>query len=293
MKIGREREDPPAIDKQQARRSFERAAESYDEVAVLQRESASQLIRRLEFIDFQPDVILDVGAGTGEALQTLGRRYKKAHAIALDFALPMLRQVRKRGSWLRRIPCICGDAEQLPLADQSVDLIFSNAALQWCNSLEQTFREFLRVLRPNGLLMFSTYGPDTLKELRQSWSAADGGSHVSTFPDMHDVGDAMLRVGLANPVVDVDRMQLTYDSVSSLMHDLKTLGAHNVTSGRRRGLTGKRRLQAMSVAYEAFRVNGRIPASYEVVYGHAWAPEQQTRNGITSIPLESLKRGLR
>ncbi|MCU7875973.1 MAG: malonyl-ACP O-methyltransferase BioC [Candidatus Thiodiazotropha sp. (ex Lucinoma borealis)] len=263
------------IDKQQARLAFSRAAPHYDEVAELQREIGRRMLDRLTYIRHQPTVILDVGAGTGDATLALTRRYKKARTIALDFALPMLHQVRKRGSWLRRPRCICGDAEQLPLADQSVDMIFSNAALQWCNDLPGTFREFLRVLRPNGMLLFSTFGPDTLQELRNSWSAVDGHSHVSPFPDMHDVGDAMVRAGLAEPVVDVDRMRLSYDDVPSLMRDLKTLGAHNVTTDRPRGLTGKGRLQAMFEAYEAFRIKSKLPASYEVVYGHAWAPQQR------------------
>ena len=137
--------------------------------------------------------------------------------------------------------------------------------------------------------MFSTFGPETLTELRQSWAAVDGTPHVSPFPDMHDIGDAMLRVGLFNPVVDVDRMSLTYADVPGLMRDLKTLGAHNVTAGRQRGLTGKGRLKAMFQAYEKFRIDGRLPASYEVVYGHAWAPQQRTLNGVTSIPVEALR----
>ncbi|MGD8932789.1 MAG: methyltransferase domain-containing protein, partial [Chromatiales bacterium] len=157
---------PLTIDKQQARRAFERAASAYDEVAVLQRETAQRMLERLDYIRHEPAVILDVGAGTGEATLALSRRFKPARTIALDFALPMLQRARKRGSWLRRLRCVCGDAERLPLADRSVDLIFSNATLQWCNDLEGTFREFLRVLRPDGLLMFSTFGPDTLKELR-------------------------------------------------------------------------------------------------------------------------------
>jgi malonyl-CoA O-methyltransferase len=170
-------------------------------------------------------------------------------------------------------------------------MIFSNAVLQWCNDLQGTFNEFHRVLRPNGMLLFSTFGPDTLHELRNSWSQVDGNTHVSPFPDMHDVGDAMVRAGLAEPVVDVDRMRLTYDDVSSLMRDLKTLGAHNVTNNRPRGLTGKGRLRAMYEAYEYFRVDEKIPASYEVVYGHAWAPKQRHSDGVTTIPLDQTGLG--
>jgi malonyl-CoA O-methyltransferase len=282
---------PATIDKQQARRAFERAAAAYDEVAVLQRETAQRMLERLDYIRHEPMVILDVGSGTGEATQALSRRFKQARTIALDFALPMLQRARRRGSWLRRPRCVCADAERLPLAERSVDLVFSNATLQWCNDLEGTFREFLRVMRPDGLLLFSTFGPDTLKELRASWALVDDRPHVSPFADMHDIGDAMLRAGLFNPVVDVDRMRLTYTEVAGLLRDLKTLGAHNVTRGRQRGLTGKGRLQAMVQAYEAYRLDGRLPASYEVVYGHAWAPHQRSRDGVTCIPLDGLKIG--
>jgi len=266
-------EQPPPIDKQQARMAFERAADTYDDAAVLQRQTGECMLERLDVVKLQPQVILDIGSGTGVATAALARRYKKAHIVALDFALPMLRHTRKRGSWLRRPACVCGDAEQLPFIDNSVDLIYSNAAIQWCTDLEGTFREFLRVLRPGGLLMFTTFGLDTLKELRQSWEAVDGHSHVSPFPDMHDVGDALIRARFADPVIDVDRLTLTYDEVSGLMRDLKMIGAHNVTTYRQRGLTGKGRMQAMIKAYEQFRSNGLLPASYEVVYGHAWVSE--------------------
>ena len=261
------------IDKQQARLAFERAADTYDDAAVLQRQTGECMLERLDVIKLQPEVILDIGSGTGVATAALAKRYKKAHIVALDFALPMLRHTRKRGSWLRRPACVCGDAEQLPFLDNSVDLIYSNAAIQWCTDLEGTFREFLRVLRPGGLLMFTTFGLDTLKELRQAWEAVDGHSHVSPFPDMHDVGDALIRARFADPVVDVDRLTVTYDEVSGLMRDLKMIGAHNVTTQRQRGLTGKGRMQAMIKAYEQFRKDNLLPASYEVVYGHAWAPE--------------------
>ncbi len=280
------------IDKRQARAAFSRAAPHYDEVAELQREIGRRMLQRLSYIRHRPEVVLDVGAGTGEATLALKKHYRKARTIALDFALPMLHRARRRGGWLGRPVCLCGDAEQLPLADQSVDMIFSNAVLQWCNDLPGTFREFLRVLRPNGMLLFSTFGPDTLHELRASWSQVDGHTHVSPFPDMHDVGDAMMRAGLAEPVVDVDRLRLTYDDVPALMRDLKALGAHNVTRHRFRGLTGKGRLRAMCEAYESFRMEDeKLPASYEVVYGHAWAPEQRRVDGETRIPLDQIGLG--
>lgn len=260
------------IDKRQARLAFSRAASRYDEVAVLQREIGQRMIDRLALVKLVPKVILDLGAGTGVATRQLARRYRGAKVLALDFALPMLRRARQRGGWLRRPSCLCADLEQLPLADRCVDLIYSNAALQWSTDLPQAFSEFLRVLRPGGLLMFTTFGPDTLKELRIAWSEADGYSHVSQFPDMHDLGDALVRARFADPVMDADRMTLTYDRVTALMQDLKVLGAHHVGSDRSRGLTGKGRMRAMFDAYEKFRVDGRLPASYEVVYGHAWAP---------------------
>ncbi len=280
----------PTIDKRQARLAFSRAAASYDEVAALQREIAGRMLDRLAYINHRPELVLDVGAGTGDATYALSRLYPKARVIALDFALPMLLQTRKRGSAGTCPDCLCADAERLPLDNASVDMIFSNATLQWCNDLPGTFREFQRVLRPNGMLLFSTFGPDTLMELRASWAAVDGGSHVSPFWDMHDIGDALLEAGLAEPVVDVDRLQLTYDDVPSLMRDLKTLGAHNVTRDRQRGLTGKGRLRAMYRAYEQFRTDGRLPASYEVVYGHAWAPSQRQADGETCIPLEVVRQ---
>lgn len=283
-----EQENP--IDKGQARIAFSRAADRYDEVAVLQQETGQRMIERLELVKMQPHSILDAGAGTGVATAELMRRYPKARMVALDFALPMLQQTRKRGRWLRRPRCVCGDLDHLPFADHAFDLIFSNAALQWSSNLEHSFGEFLRVLRPGGLLMFTTFGPDTLKELRAAWSAVDDHSHVSRFPDMHDVGDALVRCRFAEPVMDVDRMTLTYREVGELMRDLKVLGAHNVTSDRQRGLTGKGRMAAMRAAYERFRIDGLLPASYEVVYGHAWAPDGAAPERVASVPLSDLQR---
>jgi len=279
-----------AIDKRGARRAFERAAAVYDRAAVLQREIADRMLERLDYVRLEPLTIVDLGCGTGYAVEPLQRRYRKARVLALDFALNMVREASRRGSWLNRPRCLCADAEALPLADGSVDLVFSNATLQWCTDVEHTFGELLRVLRPGGLLLFSTFGPDTLRELRESWAVADGYSHVNLFLDMHDVGDALVRARFADPVMDAERITVTFDRVRDLMQDLKLLGAHNVTAERPRGLTGRRRLAAVEQAYEPHRREGRLPATYEVVYGHAWVPDQKpTPNGV-AIPVSSIRR---
>ena len=277
------------IDKPRARQSFERAADRYDSVAVLQREIADRLLERLDDVRLEPSRILDLGCGTGYAVTALHRRYRKAQVLALDFAHGMLRQTRRRGSWLRRPQCICADAEALPLADDAVDLIVSNAVFQWCNDLATTFSECLRVLRPGGLLMFTIFGPDTLGELRDAWSQADDHSHVSPFPDMHDVGDALVSAGFADVVMDAERMTLTYDRALDLMQDLKILGAHNATQARPRTLTGRERLAAVERAYEVHRRDGRLPASYEVIYGHAWAPNQKRIADGVSVPFSAIR----
>jgi malonyl-CoA O-methyltransferase len=285
--------DAYPIDKARVRRAFGQAADGYDEAAVLQREIGGRMLERLDLVRLQPRTVLDLGCGTGQASGALLRRYPKAQVIALDIAHPMLLHARRQGTWLRRPRCVCGDAERLPLADARVGLIYSNATLQWCSDLDATFRELLRVLAPGGLLMFTTFGPDTLRELRWAWSQVDGHSHVSSFPDMHDVGDGLVRARFADPVMDVERLTVTYQEVADLMRDLKVLGAHNATSGRPRGMTGKGRVRAMAQAYEGLRANGRLPASYEVVYGHAWAPEQRALSDGVAVPLESLRRAVR
>ncbi len=261
------------IDKARVRRAFSRAADSYDEAAVLQREAGSRMLERLDLVKLEPERVLDLGCGTGTQTHALLKRYPRAQVVALDLALPMVRRARRKGRWLRRPLCLCGDMERLPLAGGSIDLVVSNFAFQWSNDPLRLFRECLRVLRPGGLLMFTTFGPDTLKELRQAWSEVDDFQHVSPFIDMHDLGDLLVRAGFAGPVMDVDRMVLTYAEVDDLMRDLQRLGARNATAGRPRALTGKARMEAMRRAYERFRRNGVLPATHEVVYGHAWAPE--------------------
>jgi malonyl-CoA O-methyltransferase len=263
------------LDKQQARRAFERAAATYDEAAALQQEIGSRLLERMDLVRLQPARILDLGAGTGFCSVALMQRYCNAEVLALDLAVSMLRHARSRSDAAASLRCVCADGECLPFADDSFDCIFSNLMLQWCMDLEAVFTELRRVLAPGGLLMFTTFGPDTLQELRASWSAVDGFTHVNAFPDMHDVGDALLGARWAEPVMDTERITVTYRELRTLMQDLKYIGAHNVTAGRPRGLIGRQRFGQLAEAYEAFRTDGLLPASYEVVYGHAWCPQNK------------------
>jgi malonyl-CoA O-methyltransferase len=265
--------DPYLIDGGRVQRSFSRAARHYDAAAVLQSRVRAELLERLEVVRLEPTVVLDLGAGTGHASLALKRRYRQAQVVALDLAPAMLQEAARQQTLLRRFRRVCADAAALPLRTASVDLVFSNLMLQWCNDPDAVFGECRRVLKPGGLLTFATFGPDTLVELRRAWSAAaDGHTHVNRFIDMHDLGDALVRSGLVEPVMDVERYTLTYATVRDLMRDLKTIGAHNANVGRPRGLTGKGAFERMTAGYEGFRRDGRLPATYEVVFGQAWVP---------------------
>lgn len=286
-----------ALEIPRVRRGFDRAASSYDGAAVLHREVGASLLQRLDLMTLAPRVVVDAGAGTGLASRALLGRYPKALVIALDSSPRMLRAAGRKQPWLRRFARVCGDAGSMPLADGSADLILSNLMLQWCDP-EAVFAEFRRVLAPNGLLSFTTLGPDTLCELRSAWAGVDSHSHVNHFLDMHDVGDALVRAGFAAPVLDVERYTLCYPDVRRVAADLKATGERNATIGRARGLTGRGRFAALQKAYESFRRDGRLPATYEVVFGHAWAPAAAARRrgsdgsqvSLADVKLELLKR---
>jgi len=285
---------PYALDTRWVRRSFDRASATYDTVAVLQTEVRQHLLQRLDLTALTPRLVLDAGAATGHASRALKQRYPRARVLSVDSAFGMLKAAKARLSWRRRFDRIGAEAEALPLPDASVDLIFSNLLLPWCDP-DRLFAEFRRVLAPRGLMTCSGFGPDTLRELRVAWDAVDAHSHVNRFIDMHDLGDGLVRAGFAAPVLDVERYTLQYDDLGALVRDLKGLGARNFTAGRPRGLTGRAKYARLQSAYEARREQGRLPASYEVVFAQAWAPATpmpRPAGAATSIGLAELRRQL-
>lgn len=274
-----------AIDKRAVRRSFERAAESYDAAAVLQHEICARMLERLALVKHTPRALLDAGSGTGNAIPALLTRYAGVPLVTLDLATAMLERGRQRLKWWQTLPGlrppllpVCADLERLPLARESVGLVWSNLALQWVNELPRAFGEMLRVLEPGGLLMFSTFGPDTLKELSRAYleAGADARLHVNRFVDMHDIGDMLVAAGYADPVMDMETFTLTYADVRALMRDLKAIGAHNSMAERAPGLSPRALLRGVERSYEMRRRDGRLPATFEVIYGHAWKPETRT-----------------
>ncbi len=275
---------------------FNAAAAGYDAVAGLQKYVGDQLLDRLDMMKISARKILDLGSGTGSFSRILAKRYPAARIIQADIAENMLRMSRSKSKrFFSRQSYVCADAEQIPLVPHSTDMVFSNLMLQWSHDLDRLFTEVFRISSRNGLFIFSTFGPDTLNELRECWARTDRYVHVNSFADMHDVGDALVRTGFADPVMETDYMRVDYDDVYALMRDLKNLGAHNVNMGRRRSLTGKNRFIKMQQEYEKLKKGGKLPATYELIFGHAWMPavhSRKTADGTVSIPVDVLRKAI-
>ena len=281
-------------------RAFGRAASTYDAAAVLQREIGARLASRLDVVKLDPAAILDAGCGTGEAVGGLSARYPRARIVAVDAAPAMVAAARERAARGRPLAArllgrfappgaafACADVAALPLRAGSVDLVWSNLVFQWVGDLPRAFAECRRVLKVGGLFTFTTFGPDTLKELREAFARVDAQPHVNRFVDLHDLGDLLVDAGFADPVVDREMLTVTYATPQALLGDLKAIGATNQAPGRRRGLTGRGRHRALVEALSAFARDGRIPATFEVVYGHAWKAEPtRTAEGLPIVRLE-------
>ena len=265
--------NPPRLDKLSIKKSYERAAKSYDQAAILHEEVLKRLLHRLQYIRHQPATVIDIGCGTGKALNGLQKTYPKSKIVCQDLAYSMLQQARQQYGFLRKKRVVNSDMEKMPFAKDSFDLLFSNLALQWVNDLSGTLHEFARIGRSGCLLMFATFGPDTLKELRESWLEVDQNSHVHEFVDMHDIGDAMMAAGFSQPVVDAETIRLEYRELRQLFDDLKNTGASNASKNRSRGLMTPAKSKRLQQSYRRLGYdNDKYIASYEVVYGHAWLP---------------------
>ncbi len=280
--------DPRLPDLRAVRRAFGRAAKTYDAAALVHREVDGRMAERLEYVRLDVRRGLDAGCGTGSSISLLRRRCPGAALVGVDSALPMAREFRRRhaapAGWLRSllgpvaqpqgsgVSVACGDLAALPFPSGVFDLVWGNLALQWCVDPAAVFAEFLRVMRVGGLLMFSTLGPDTLTELRGAFARVDSYPHVLGFVDMHDLGDALLRAGFADPVMDMEQITVNYADLAALLRDLRATGARNAAAGRRRGLMGRRRWREFLENMEARRSADGLPVTYEVVYGHAWKP---------------------
>jgi len=282
------------LDKKRVAKNFSSAAKDYEGHAVLQKLVTERLLSRLVLIKLDPKWVVDAGSGIGFSARALRKKYRAARVLQVDLSREMLACSRhKTRQWFSKQYYACADAERLPVSSGAIDLVFSSMMLQWCNDPERVFAETKRVLRPAGLYLFATLGPETLRELRESWAGVDDGEHVHPFVDMHIFGDALVRTGMEGVVMETEKITLTYPDSVRLMHDLKTLGANNALFSRRKSLTGRGRMQRMTEAYEKFRANGLLPATYEIIYGHAWAPlhaHMKPAAPTVFVPVDALTR---
>ena len=283
------------LDTLRVQRAFDKAAPSYDKYAVLQRTVADHLLEILDIFTTKPAQVVDLGAGTGYCTSALQKRFPKAKLTLCDISRQMLKVARsKPRRWFKTPRYVCANLNALPFAQNSVDVFFSSLAFQWCNDLDRLFKHCKDALKPDGLLIFSSLGPDTLRELRESFAAVDTNPHVHDFIDMHDVGDALVRAGFAAPVLQTDRITMTYQTMQDVMRDLRGIGAVNQASSKSRGLSSRQKFSAAQEHYEQFRHDDLLPATYEIVYAHAFSPNnrdpRQDGSTVASFPLHQLQR---
>ena len=265
------------INKEHKRKSFNRAATTYDLYSTLQDTISNNLIDRLNTIKLDPLDILDLGCGTGTNGLSLGKKYKESRIINYDFSENMLKEARIKQKlfFLDKINLspysyICADIEAIPLEENSLDLVWSSSTLQWCNQLDLVFNQVNKILKPGGLFIFSTFGPNTLSELREITENLFNEKKTSTFIDIHKVSKHLIHSNFSNPVLDVEHLTVKYKEVDKLFMDIKSIGATNGNLSRNRGLSGRSCTKKIIENYEAYRKNNLLPASYEVIYGHAW-----------------------
>ncbi|HNP62376.1 MAG TPA: methyltransferase domain-containing protein [Woeseiaceae bacterium] len=252
------------------RRRFERAASTFDSADFVHAATRDGLLRRIEPLLIDAQTIVDLGCATGAAARPLRKRFPKARLVGVDLAHNMLRAANTRKSFFARSSFVQADARALPFANESIDVVFSNQLLPWIANPDEVFVEIARVLKKGGVFAFATLGPDSLLEISRAWREIDDGLHVSRFPDMHNLGDGLVNAGLRDPVLDVDRLTVSYSGTDALLADLGAAGARNMLQGRTRTLTGKGKFQGMLTALASAMVDGKIALELELVFGHCW-----------------------
>jgi malonyl-CoA O-methyltransferase len=271
------------------RRAFDRASAYFDTARFVHDEARSRLLERLDYLRIDVRHAADLGCATGAGAVALAQRYPGASVLAIDTSWRML--TRARAAVGNTAVVLAGDAGRLPFADRSIDLLFANLVLPWCDPVD-VFREAARTLRGGGVFAFATVGPDTLGELRRAWAEVDDRVHVHAFVDMHDLGDLAGASGLAEPVMNVERLEITYADPARLIADLRACGAVNVAGGRRRTLTGPRRWARFEQGLKDRARHGRIAITVELIFGHAWgggtAPTRQRAGSEVVWPAEGI-----
>ena len=285
-----------SVDQHRIRRAFSRAASGFEQADFLHREIRDRLLSRLQIIRVEPDWIMDLGAGTGAAERGLIEAFPKSRIVALDFSTEMLAEanferssktVRPDDGPTQSVAAICGDAQSLPITDQSIDLIFSNLLLQHCRDPLSMLTEARRILRFPGLFIFTTLGPESLHELGEAWAGADSFSHIGPLLDMHDLGDALIQAGFAEPVMHTEKLTITYQSLARAMTALRSVGSINATIDRNRGLTGRHTWQRMTDEYERHRdADGKLPVTLEIIYGLAWSGQPDSGRRLSAGEFE-------
>lgn len=278
------------LDSRQVRRRFDRAAAGFDDADFVHAVTRDGLLSRLEPLVIEASTVIDLGSATGSASRALRDRFGRVHLISVDLALGMLRQGRKKRAWFANSSFVQATAAALPFAAQSVDVVFANLLLPWVDNPAPVFSEIARILRKGGVFAFATFGPDSLLEIRRAWSQVDNNAHVNPFMDMHDLGDGLLKAGFADPVLDVDRLTISYDSAEKLFADLTAAGGRNALRQRNPSLVGKQRFRRMVDALQSSGTDGKITLNLELVFGHCWGAGRKMdatnyRIDATRIPL--------
>jgi malonyl-CoA O-methyltransferase len=274
-------------------RRFDRAATSFDDADFVHAVTREGLLTRLEPLIIEARRILDLGSATGATGRLLRKRYRGAQVVSLDASIGMARRALAGRSWFSKASAVQADARRLPFANGAFDLVVANQLLPWLPEPDPAFAEVARVLRPGGVFAFATLGPDSLQELRRAWASVDDGQHVHRFADMHDIGDGLVRAGLADPVLDVDRLSVSYDDADRLFADLARAGCRNALAQRPRGMTGRRRFAAMRRALVDAAGEKRVVLDLELVYGHCWGTGPRKDPADFRIPASGIPRRTR